>query len=117
MSETVINASPERDYYSEAQQVYIENRGGAGFGKIYIYRDGRRGQHDEVEAIMLWVADGGISDCGSIVTTDEQRSRAVKAMCETEWGASALGMPYEEPAPPPDETSKLFARIKQEIEA
>lgn len=94
----------DTDHYSEAQNVYIENRGGVGFGKLYIYREGhvpsQRGGDVQIEAVMLWTASSGLSDSGSITTTDEQRARAVHALCETEWGAAAIGMRQQEPEPP-----------------
>jgi hypothetical protein len=96
---TGIDTSTAHDHYSEEQEVYIENRGGMGFGKVFIYwrGDGRRA--DRVEAVMLWTATNGLSDSGSITTTDEQRSRAVKAMCEYAPTAEAIGFPVTPPKP------------------
>ena len=72
-------APPSGGYFSEAQNVLVENRGGVGFGKVFIcWKEGRFS--DQVEAVMLWTAAHGLSDCDGRVSSDEQRSRAVKAM-------------------------------------
>lgn len=102
-------------HYSEAEKVSIENRGGAGFGKVYIYWRGQGRNRGEVEAIMLWTASRGLCDCGNVTTSDEQRGRAVRAMCETEWGASALGMPWDIPLTVDQRIDRAFAQLRADV--
>ena len=81
-------------YYSDTEDVTVENRG-LGFGKIYVFvREGRR--KGELEAVLLWGPKGRVSEAGNLATSDDQRGRAVRALLETEAGRESLGFDPEE---------------------
>lgn len=83
-------------FYSEQYNVEIENRGGVGFGKVYILWPGT----NDLEAVMLWSKWSGLSDCDARKTSNEQRHRALMAMQQCSWTremlADVYGMHYDD---------------------
>lgn len=83
--------SDDGTFYSEEYEVEIENRGGAGFGKVYIFWPGTT----DLEAVMLWSMWTGISESDARVTSVEQRHRAIMAMTECPWTQEMLAKVYQ----------------------
>lgn len=77
-------------FYSEEYDVEIENRGGVGFGKVYIFWPGTT----DLEAVMLWSKWTGLSDSDARITSNEQRHRAVMAMMECPFTREMLSEKY-----------------------
>lgn len=106
-------------HYSEEHEVEVENRGGVGFGKIYVFHRGRGRGNDAIEAILLWSESTGVSYCNSIVPSDEATSRAVRALAETPWGARAIGVPHEVPKTPEEKREETlqaaFAKLRESL--
>jgi hypothetical protein len=84
-------------HYSEANNVTVEDRG-AGFGKVYIHLDDDDPRRTEgVAGVLLWSLKG--VQLTTTVPTQDQISRAVRALAETPRGRIALGMGANDRAP------------------
>jgi hypothetical protein len=78
------------DYWSETEQVHVENRGAA-FGKITVWND------DVAVAQFTWAANGTIRPIGLGEPSRAYKERAIRALAETPWGAKALGTDQRTP--------------------